>query len=39
MKCLGIAAEGRGGKLRAASADHVIPDGGLISLPEAQQPF
>jgi beta-phosphoglucomutase family hydrolase len=39
MKCLGIAAAGRRGELRAAGADHVIPDYGKISLQEVQQLF
>ena len=39
MKCLGIAANGRGGDLRAAGADHVIPDYSEISLQAVQQLF
>lgn len=39
MKCLGIAANGRGGDLMAAGADHVIPDYSEISLQAVQQLF
>lgn len=39
MKCLGIAANGRGGDLMAAGADHVIPDYSEISLRAVQQLF
>ncbi len=39
MKCLGIAAGGLGKKLRAAGADHVVPDYRQISLQEVQQLF
>jgi len=39
MKCLGIAAEGRGEKLRAAGADQVVPDYRKVSLKDVQQLF
>jgi beta-phosphoglucomutase family hydrolase len=39
MKCLGIAAGRRGGELRAAGAEHVIPDYREISLQEVQHLF
>jgi beta-phosphoglucomutase len=39
MKCLGIAADGREDKLRAAGADHVVPDYRGLSLLEVQQLF
>jgi HAD superfamily hydrolase (TIGR01509 family) len=39
MKCLGIAADGRREKLRAAGADHVVPDYRGLSLLEVQQLF
>lgn len=39
MKCLGIAANGRGGDLLAAGADHVVPDFSEVSLQDVQQLF
>ena len=39
MRCLGIATNGRSEKLRAAGADHVIPDYRQISLQQVQQLF
>ena len=39
MKCLGIAADGRGEKLRAAGAGHVVPDFRELSLQQVQQLF
>lgn len=39
MKCLGIAVDGRSEKLRAAGADHVIPDYREFSLMQVQQLF
>jgi HAD superfamily hydrolase (TIGR01509 family) len=39
MKCLGIAADGRKEKLRAAGADHVVPDFLGLSLVEVQRLF
>jgi HAD superfamily hydrolase (TIGR01509 family) len=39
MKCLGIASDGRGEKLRAAGADHVVPDYRELGLQEVQQLF
>jgi beta-phosphoglucomutase len=39
IKCLGIATDGRREKLRAAGADHVIPDYREISLLAVQQLF
>lgn len=39
MKCLGIAADGLGDKLRAAGADHVVPDFRELRLQEVQQLF
>ncbi|HET7101366.1 MAG TPA: HAD family phosphatase [Terriglobia bacterium] len=39
MKCLGIAADGLGEKLRAAGADQVVPDYRRLSLLDVQQLF
>jgi len=39
MKCLGIAADGRIEILRAAGADHVVPDYRKISLSEVHRLF
>ena len=39
MKCLGIAADGREKKLRAAGADQVVPDFRKLSLREVQRLF
>ncbi|HEX5413155.1 MAG TPA: HAD family phosphatase [Terriglobia bacterium] len=39
MKCLGIAADGRSGMLRAAGADHVVADYQNISLNEVHRLF
>jgi beta-phosphoglucomutase family hydrolase len=39
MRCLGIASDGRSGKLKEAGADAVIPDYRKINLQEVQQLF